>query len=59
MDARKNRIFWTVAAISYLLAVSLSFARIYVYHAYPTFYTEDDKPVLFEELFLIPNFLHS
>lgn len=50
MELKQNKIFLIVVSLCYVLAISLSFARIYVFHAYPIFYTEEDIPSLFSEI---------
>lgn len=50
-DSRKgNRFFWGVALASYALVVAAIFARIYIYHDYPIFYTEDEIPDMAGEI---------
>lgn len=44
--------------IGYALAVVLSFLKIYVYHAYPIYYSEDDMPDMAGEIIDAANFLH-
>jgi len=57
MAAKRNNIFWGVVITCYVITVLLCFARVYVYHAYPTYYAEEDEPSLLNELLTVPNFL--
>jgi len=57
MSIRKNDFFLPVVIACYVIAITLSFMRIYVFHAYPTFVTEDDMPGTWETLTDIPSLL--
>lgn len=52
MPAQKsgNRFFWIVALLAYAIVVIAVYARIYTYHAYPIFYTEEEIPDMAGEL---------
>ncbi len=39
-----NKLFWGVAITCYALVVLATYFRMYVYHAYPIYYTEDEIP---------------
>lgn len=52
-----NSYFVPVIAAFYVAAILLSYVRIYVLHAYPTFYSEDDMPGALETLQDIPSLL--
>lgn len=57
MNEQKNNLFLIVVGTCYTLAIALSFARIYFFHAYPTFLSEDDMPGAWEALNDIPALL--
>ena len=58
MATRNVKIFYLVVAVCYATTIVLSYLRIYVFHAYPVYYSEDDMPALTSELLNFPNFLH-
>lgn len=46
-------------ATCYIVAIGLSFVRIYVLHAYPIYLSEDHMPGTWEILTDIPSLLHQ
>lgn len=59
MSAKQNKIFLYVVTFSYILTVALTYVRVYVYHAYPTYSSAEEIPALTSELFNVTNFLHQ
>ena len=45
-----HKFFWAVALFCYALVVVATYMRIYVYHNYPIFYTEEEIPDMAGEL---------
>lgn len=52
-----NKYFLPVVLAFYAAAVLLSYIRIYVLQAYPTYYSEDDMPGALDTLTDIPSLL--
>lgn len=41
---KQDKIFFSVAISLYVISIILSFVKIYVFQAYPVYYTEDEIP---------------
>ncbi len=48
METRKSNVLVVLLIACYVISVTLSFARIYVFHAYPIYYSEDEMPGLLD-----------
>lgn len=57
MSQKGNNIFWYVVVTAYAMAIALSFLRIYVFHDYPIFYSEEDIPDMAGDVINAINFL--
>lgn len=58
MEKSTSNVFWYLVIACYAVSVFLSYARIYVFHAYPIYYSEEDMPSLLGEFFDIPKILN-
>jgi|CXWL01.1.fsa_nt_gi hypothetical protein len=56
-EKKHNKIFFLTVFVCYSLTIFLSYLRIYVYHAYPTYTDPEQIPSLSSELFNFTNFL--
>ncbi len=50
MSTRQNKIFISIVIGLYLASIVLSFLKIYVYQAYPIYYSEDEIPGFNEQI---------
>ncbi len=56
-ERNKERIFLKLIIGCYFVAIVLSFMRIYVFHAYPVYSSEDDMPGAWDTITDIPSLL--
>ena len=51
MEGTKSRKFFiTVLLLLYLGAIALTYTRVYVLHAYPVYYSEDEMPDMYAQI---------
>lgn len=53
MAVNQTNVFWVVVILLYAVAITLSYLRIYVWEAYPTFYTEEEMPDTSSEIYTV------
>jgi hypothetical protein len=44
MESKTRKYFLILIAVLYILAFSLTYIRVYVLHAYPVYYSEEEMP---------------
>ena len=57
MSVESKSLLLKVVIGCYVVAVVLSFMRVYIFHAYPIYYSEDDMPGAWDTLTDIPSLL--
>ncbi|HEY4498536.1 MAG TPA: hypothetical protein VJH94_00560 [Candidatus Paceibacterota bacterium] len=50
MPSAGNKIFLVAVVATYVIAIALTYARVYVLHAYPIYYSEEDMPGIPKQL---------
>ena len=50
MPKSRKSVFVSCVLGAYLLAILFTFMRVYVYHAYPIYYSGDEMPNIREQL---------
>jgi hypothetical protein len=53
MPEKRNNFYYIVVIACYALVVVSAYMRVYVSHAYPTYYREEDKPSLTGEFYTV------
>lgn len=59
MSEKRVDLVVAVILFCYFISVALSFSRVYVFHAYPIYYTEDEIPSLSEMINDVPSLLNQ
>jgi hypothetical protein len=55
MKAKKSNLFVSLLIVCYAISLIFSYLRIYVFHAYPIYYTEEEMPGPLDLLSDIPS----
>lgn len=53
MAVNQTNVFWIIVISLYVAAITLSYFRIYVWEAYPTFYSEEEMPDSSSEIYTV------
>lgn len=51
--SKKGGLFVLVVALCYVIVIAATYARVYVLHAYPIYYSEDEIPSLSSEFYTV------